>query len=206
MSRYETNDVKAAAVGHWPAIINRVAGIEDDYLSTTHGPCPKCGGNDRWRVFDDFQEKGGGVCNQCGKFGDGLAVILWYCGIGFPETVKRVAEFLGVQPAKAIKKTESKPAELSSKLEWLPWAEMTAKTWCHRKGGLTQEALLAMGARLGRYRRKHLVIALPVVDITGKPTGWTMYEAYGGLLPEYKKGSKEPVRWLKVKTIKVGAE
>ncbi len=98
LHRYNLDDVKADALGHWSPIIERVAGVGDDHLSTVHGPCPKCGGTDRWRVFDDFEQTGGAICNQCGKFGDGVAVVMWMLGVPFLEAVRRVAEFLGTAP------------------------------------------------------------------------------------------------------------
>lgn len=238
--RYDLRAVKSEATYHWPAIINRVAGIGDDYLTTAHGPCPKCGGNDRWRVFDDFDQTGGAICNQCGKFGDGLAVIQWHLGIGFPEAMRRVAEFLGTAPetsrgrgtAAGAKGVNGSPAAASpakargssashksagglsagsgdpqsppqfKTIELLPWNDLTAGMWCLKKPGMSLAALKALGAQLARYRKRHLVIALPVI-VGEQHVGWTLYEAEGKLLPQFKSGSPEPVAWLKVKTIKV---
>ena len=58
MAKYSVSDIKTAAHGSWSAVIERVAGIGDDYLTEDHGPCPKCGGSDRWRVFGDFDFTG----------------------------------------------------------------------------------------------------------------------------------------------------
>lgn len=200
MSRYDIKEIKAAATGHWPAIINRVGGIDDDYLSSTHGPCPRCGGKDRWRTFDDFAQTGGAVCTQCGKFGDGIAVVQWYQGIGFPAALDKVGDFLGVTPAKkpAPSKAKSDPFR---NIEWLQWSDMTAINWCARKKGFTLATLKAIGARQARYRRQYVVIALPVNDISGNLVGWSLYESAGGKLPFFAPGNKQP-EWLKVKTIK----
>ncbi len=65
------SDVAAAANGHWPALLAKL-GIEIPSRGK-HGPCPACGGKDRFR-FDDKDGKGGFICNSCGA-GDGLILI-----------------------------------------------------------------------------------------------------------------------------------
>jgi P4 family phage/plasmid primase-like protien len=44
-----------------------------------HGPCPKCDGRDRARCFDDFDETGGIICNQCAQTGcsDLMGFLSW---------------------------------------------------------------------------------------------------------------------------------
>lgn len=94
----DSTEVKSAAAGRWRDIIASV-GIGGEFLGGEHGPCPKCGGRDRWRVFDDFDATGGAYCNQCGQnLGDGFALIQWWSGCDFPAAVNRVAEYLGVEP------------------------------------------------------------------------------------------------------------
>jgi phage/plasmid primase-like uncharacterized protein len=93
-----TTNVKAVAAGRWREVA-RAIGIGDEYLSGRHGPCPKCGGNDRWRVYEDFDQSGGGICNQCGtNLGDGLELVKWFVGVDFPTALKMVAEHLGMSP------------------------------------------------------------------------------------------------------------
>lgn len=222
MARFKISDVKADARGHWPAIAERVAGIGDDYLTANHGPCPKCGGSDRWRVFDDFAETGGAICNQCGKFGDGLALIQWFTGWGFPVTLEKVAEFLGTAEAPREKGSAGSPAKPMATpkptappvavdigslrtIEIFPDSDRTdgaIKMWCFHKKGLSFAAAKQMGACVGRYRKRHHVIAFPVLDVTDHQVGWTVYESGGGMLPQFKAGSSDPIAWLKVKTIK----
>jgi len=97
---YEPDQVKAAATGHWRDIA-RAIGIGDEYLTGDNGPCPKCRGKDRWRVFGDFEDTGGCICNQCGRnLGDGFALVGWFTGCDFPAAVTRVAEILGLPPTR----------------------------------------------------------------------------------------------------------
>ncbi|TWT52154.1 primase-helicase zinc-binding domain-containing protein [Allorhodopirellula solitaria] len=202
MSRYELDDVKSAAVGYWPAILNRVAGIDDDYLSNRHGPCRKCGGTDRWR-FTNLNNHGGAICNQCGKMGDGLAVIMEMTGCGFAEAIKQVAEFLGVKPSTTNRKSLSKDTKLDPfrNIELQPDNEQTLSFWCWQKR-LSLEAIKKAKPRIAKYRKRHTVIAMPLTSDSGEPIGWTMYEAFGGKLPLYDPKTKE-TEWLKVKTLKL---
>lgn len=225
MARYEIADIKADARGHWGSIVERVAGIGDDYLSTTHGECPKCGGGpsaDRWRVFDDFAETGGAICNQCGKFGDGLALVQWFTGWGFPSVVEKIGTFLGtVESARGKGLAVAKPSPLADKpkepakpvdidsiatIEIFPDSPITDGTirmWCMFRRGIDFDAVKSLGAKVGRYRKRHKVIAFPVVNTAGHQVGWTIYESGGRVtLPQFKAGSSEPVAMLKVKTIK----
>ena len=59
------------ARGRWREILPQL-GIETRFLTNKHGPCPLCGGRDRFR-FDDKNGSGSYYCNQCGA---GIGVIL----------------------------------------------------------------------------------------------------------------------------------
>ena len=56
----------------WPHILG-LAGVPDQFLHAKHGPCPFCGGKDRYR-FDDKWASGGYYCAQCGA-GDGFTFL-----------------------------------------------------------------------------------------------------------------------------------
>jgi len=60
------------ARGRWREILPRL-GLEPQFLVKKHGPCPLCGGKDRFR-FDDKAGSGSYYCNQCGP-GAGLLLI-----------------------------------------------------------------------------------------------------------------------------------
>lgn len=92
----DSSEVKRAAAGRWPELLERVAGISRDVLDGKHHPCPKCGGTDRFRMID--AEAGALFCNQCFSSGngDGLAAIQWATGLTFPEVLSRTADYLGL--------------------------------------------------------------------------------------------------------------
>ena len=91
--------IKDAARGRWLEIIPALTSIPAERLDgRQHYPCPKCGGVDRFREFDDFAETGGVYCNQCHaeKNRDGISTIQWDAGTDFKTVSKMLAEYLGV--------------------------------------------------------------------------------------------------------------
>ena len=99
-SRRDLSDTLARASGRWPSILAAVGGISADHLTGKHGPCPFCGGRDRWR-WDDHDNNGGGYCNKCGGPDQqggaisGLDLIARARGITFPEAIAMVDEYIG---------------------------------------------------------------------------------------------------------------
>lgn len=87
--------VKTAASGRWPEILAGL-GIADNTLRNRHGPCPGCGGRDRFR-FDD-QEDGRFYCGGAGHpvSGDGFALLQHVHGWTAREALEHVAEAIGL--------------------------------------------------------------------------------------------------------------
>jgi len=65
------NNTADRARGRWREILPQL-GIDTRFLRNQHGPCPICGGKDRFR-FDDRDGSGSYYCNQCGP---GVGIIL----------------------------------------------------------------------------------------------------------------------------------
>ncbi|MCC7411956.1 MAG: toprim domain-containing protein [Gammaproteobacteria bacterium] len=107
MSRLSAADVHAAVVGRWPAVLASL-GIDDAHLSRRHGPCPCCGGRDRFR-FDDREGRGTWYCNQCGA-GDGFALLMRVHGWGFEEALREVAAVAGVDSLPPAPRNAPRPA------------------------------------------------------------------------------------------------
>jgi 5S rRNA maturation endonuclease (ribonuclease M5) len=64
-----------------------------------HGPCPTCGGTDRFR-FDDQDGNGTWFCNQCRpQAGDGFALVQKVRGCDFPHALQLVVDALGYSPS-----------------------------------------------------------------------------------------------------------
>jgi len=95
-SRIDADQVKAAAISRELELLEYVAHIDREILDGKHHACPKCGGEDRFRLID---AKAGAVyCNQCfnSKNGDFLAAIQHFRGISFPQALQESAYRLGL--------------------------------------------------------------------------------------------------------------
>ena len=94
-------DVSEAARGHWPRILSSLGGLSESELSGKHGPCPLCGGNDRFR-FDDIDGSGSWFCNQCGGAhqqggaGSGMTLLIRKKDWTFKHAAVQVKAFLGI--------------------------------------------------------------------------------------------------------------
>jgi putative DNA primase/helicase len=71
------------------------AGFEDRTLRKTHGPCPICGGKDRFRFTNKFK-RGDAFCNQCGHL-DGFRLLMGARGISFSEARRLVMSIAGLR-------------------------------------------------------------------------------------------------------------
>jgi putative DNA primase/helicase len=84
----------------WREILPLV-GIETSFLHNRHGPCPLCGGRDRFR-FDDKDGAGTYYCNQCGA-GTGITLARKLKGWDFKTACDEIDRILGdvgdLQPA-----------------------------------------------------------------------------------------------------------
>lgn len=96
------------AVGHWPEILSD-AGIDEKYLSKKHGPCPACGGTDRFR-FDDKNGHGTFFCSHCGA-GNGFKLLNLVFGWDFKEAAEKIRNYFGDRPIEVVKKVEYRKAK-----------------------------------------------------------------------------------------------
>ena len=77
----------------WPSVLAQL-GIPESALRNKHGPCPACGGKDRFR-FDNKNGRGTYYCNGCGP-GDGFQLLERVHGWPFVEARKRVMAAAGL--------------------------------------------------------------------------------------------------------------
>ena len=97
-SLIDARDVRERAAGRWIDMLAALAPALGPALSRPgrHVPCPVHGGTDGFRLFRDVDDTGGGVCNTCGTFHDGFALLMWVNQWSFPETLQAVAHELGM--------------------------------------------------------------------------------------------------------------
>lgn len=94
--------MKPDTMNRWESILSAL-GVETH--DGKHGPCPICGGNDRFR-WDNLGGRGTYICNQCGS-GDGWQLVQKTFGVDFARAVEMVVGVFGsssVTPQHSIKK------------------------------------------------------------------------------------------------------
>ncbi len=89
------DDIHDRARGRWRSMLPAL-GVSERFLSGRHGPCPCCGGVDRFR-WDDKDGDGTFYCNQCGP-GNGIDLVMKVRKIAFKDAAKLVAEQCGSAP------------------------------------------------------------------------------------------------------------
>jgi len=107
MSHIEAREVRGYASGRWLGVLGALAPALAPALDRPgrHVPCPVHGGTDGFRLFRDADQTGGGVCNTCGTFPDGFALLMWVNGRSFPEVLQAIAHSLGLGADEAPPKT-----------------------------------------------------------------------------------------------------
>lgn len=97
----EMNNTKELAKFKWHSILFQL-GIDKKFLTGKHGPCPLCGGIDRFR-FEPTKENGSYFCSFCGA-GSGLHLLAQIKGVTHEgawrlvESVMDMAEETKPQP------------------------------------------------------------------------------------------------------------
>ena len=163
-SRIEVADVKAAANGRMIDVLVDVAGINRDLLDGKHHPCPKCGGQDRFRLVD--VAAGAVRCNACfaEKCGDFIAAIQWMTDQSFPIALRIAAEYLDM----AVDGNGQAPKPIDIMTEF-----------CRRKH-IAVDSLKAYGATLAT-RDDRDVIRVAMFDEKSEEIGHQDYGLSGAL-------------------------
>ena len=87
--------VKQRAHGRWDEVL-AAAGVDPQILRHRNGPCPLCGGTDRFQYTDKFGE-GNYHCRQCGP-GGGFKLLQAARGLDFHRALTEVEHQLGLLP------------------------------------------------------------------------------------------------------------
>jgi phage/plasmid primase-like uncharacterized protein len=105
-------ELKKAMSGKWPDFLLELAPELEEALASApeHVPCPQHGGQNGFRLFDDYGETGGGVCNTCGSYRDGIALVSWLKGWDFKRSIAAVEQWLGEEPSRPPTERKPRPA------------------------------------------------------------------------------------------------
>ncbi|NLS92477.1 MAG: hypothetical protein GXX96_09965 [Planctomycetaceae bacterium] len=195
--RYDVEMVRQAAAGRWLEIFQTIAGVQlEPDCQRRHGPCPMCGGTDRFRAID--LDKGALYCNACFDHnnGDGFAALGWMTGKQFPEVLSLVAEFCGVRPStngngRAAPTNSKKP--IREKVLWpaqklVYQIDSITVEWCRSKPPIKPEALAEYGAMRCSWPRTggQRCVAFRGVDTSGQEKALLLYRVNGQPFPAYK--------------------
>lgn len=83
-----------AAQGKWSGVLSSL-GIDERHLRDKHGPCPVCGGKDRFR-FDNKGGSGSWYCSHCEPHaGYGIDLAMNFTGLTFKEVATRIDRMVG---------------------------------------------------------------------------------------------------------------
>jgi len=103
------------------------------------GPCPWCGGTDRFRVWPDHPSGATGgrfLCRGCGRQGDGIQFVRDMDGMSYPEACR----YFGTTPtARPLRPRQTEPC--TPKPSTLP-----CKTWTERAGRFVDRCAQALAA------------------------------------------------------------
>lgn len=99
MSFFKVKNVREAASGNWLFVVSALAPLTEPAIRKPgkHVSCPIHGGKDGFRLFKNFLETGGGVCNTCGPRHDGFELLMWLNNWDFKQALNAVGEFLSVE-------------------------------------------------------------------------------------------------------------
>src|SRR5438045_2150071 len=94
------------ARNRWREILPQL-GIDSRFLTNKHGPCPLCGGKDRFR-FDDKDGEGSYICGQCGAR-VGLILVRKLKGWDYKTACDEIDKIIGTEGQPAAPPPARKP-------------------------------------------------------------------------------------------------
>lgn len=101
--KFDSAALKEQVGDRWLDLLRSLAPELDEACDNIadHVPCPVHGGKDGFRLFKDAEETGGGICNTCGPFPDGIALLMWANDWTFLETVRNIQVWLDEEDSDA---------------------------------------------------------------------------------------------------------
>ncbi|MGP2733768.1 DUF927 domain-containing protein [Serratia bockelmannii] len=185
MSQQPVTEAINAAKGRWPHILPAL-GITVP-ANGKHGPCPKCGGTDRFR-FDDRDGRGTWICSHC-QHGDGLDLVKLVAGIDAASAAKEVAQALALStvqqspllPARKEASDEQKLAKVQKSYQALISRSSTGESPYLTDKGLQGQTVTLIGqtASYGGVEFPVGALLLPLTDVLGQLRGAQLIHPLG---------------------------
>lgn len=153
-----TQEVRYAAQGKWNFIFSNL-GVAVHAKPTAHTSCMGCGGKDRFRFMEGWENSGKWYCSGGGRpnSGDGFSLLMHVHGWSFSEALKAVADLLGLAEMDVNERKQIK--EASQKAQERLQREAMQRTYqAHQDSYLLDRIFdleLATKERLGRKSLEH---------------------------------------------------
>lgn len=160
------------AQGRWREILPAL-GIDAKALVNKHGPCPVCGGKDRFR-FDDKNGSGSWFCNQghggehdkaAGSAGNGVSLVMDFKQCSFPEAARLIEGIIG-------KADNDRPPTMPVVDEEQAARERYRQTIALWRSGIAirsgDPADLYLRSRVGPYRATRALRLIPETVFAGR--------------------------------------
>ena len=209
------DDVCSAVRGKWYEVLSTL-GIPKEFLNKKNGPCPLCGGKDRY-AWTNYNDDGVYICRHCGN-GNGWTLLQKYNNWSFPQAAEAVEPLVGVLRLKGNTKDtqpqyDPKPAlikvhKASSRLTWgsSQMGYLRSRGFNEMPNGLRQGDLQYWqnGSCLGIYPT---VIAL-IQDFEGKGVSYHLTYTKDGKKADLKPARKvmKPIGTITGAAIRLHAE
>lgn len=178
------------ARGRWPEVLTTL-GIDSRFLVNRHGPCPMCGGRDRFR-FDNKNGEGTYYCNQCGA-GNGWTLVRKFKKWDAREAAEEIERILGARRPARPYIAEPQQRDRGEAVRRLLSESVhpgVVTAYLARRGLAVSSAVLRGHPRCAYYEnRKWLgvfpAVVAPIVDASG--TLQSAHRIYDADVPERKK-------------------
>lgn len=131
------SDLVEKANGHWIDIIEHASSSQEmrdaiDRGHLNHGFCPVHGGKngDAFRIFDDFEDTGGVICNTCGPKPNGTMTLMWLNNWEPKDVADCIKDYFGdhlMDPVKPVKKHVA--SKVNNKRKKRPPLSVLQKIW-----------------------------------------------------------------------------
>lgn len=148
-------NIMEEAQGRWASLLPRF-GVSASALTGKHGPCPLCGGRDRFR-FDDRDGNGTFICNQCGA-GNGIRLVMLKTGLSFAEAAAELRRHIPTS-IKAVRQDSRRSIDIT----------VSQKMWDAAIPliGTIADRYLAMRGIDGDTKALRFLPDCPITDIPG---------------------------------------
>ena len=135
------------------------------------GPCPWCGGDDRFRAWPHAERGGRWWCRRCARHGDAITLARELGGLSFTQAVQSLANVPSLA-TKPMPKTDNIPAARHIWNAAIPITDTLAETYLHGRGITITSPFLRFDPALqhGPSGRTFPALVAAIADATGTLT------------------------------------